>query len=63
MINTGHNSTFAIGGVFPKQVRDKLCSADIPKAIEIVVAENSVLRINPPFGECCKVRHGTPPNR
>jgi hypothetical protein len=35
-----HNSTFAIGGVFPLE-RDRLCSAD-----SFVVAESFVLCIN-----------------
>ena len=38
---TTHNSTFAIGGVFPLR-RDRLCSAD---PVRSGVAESSVLRI------------------
>lgn len=40
-MKAAHDITFAKGGVFPKQVRDRLCSAD-----SFVVAESSVLRIN-----------------
>jgi hypothetical protein len=47
MKSTTANSTFAIGGVFPKQVRDKLCSADTFLALAGLVVQggNSVLRI------------------
>lgn len=41
MIKTGHNSTFAMGGGFPKQIRDKLCCADI-----LVQGASSVLLYN-----------------